>query len=460
MSRFRMWFASAIGLLTLLILAVVLVGLFGRLAGPVVPSQAMTPTRLASAATATSLPYPPPSSPTPQPPPVGTPTVAPTPIPTFTPVPSPTPVPPPTPVTLPTGPLPPGLKIVCVDAADDGATSLIWVANVANLADKRQVAQIRNLAGRFWPYAWVSPDGRRVAYLLPSKYRGNSWLGVVNIDGTEHTVLDEKAFDQGPYSLRWSSDSRYIAYIHCEPGAKLDECRMELSMIEASGQGRRTLAGGLHPYLIGWAKDGHTLYYTIPDWSLWSVNVDETSSASVQVARLTGSGAYDMRLSPDGTRFLYSTRASREQWNQWLVNVVDVSDETQRNLIPSIASTDFADANYKPAPVWLPDSANVTYSQPMGRDHAELRTIGLHASSSTLLKETGGGYYEPLAWSPDGKFLAALWRGVAKTQGGEETFHLGLLSPDGRVQQVDSINSYFVAPRFHPLFAGWIEDQR
>jgi len=452
MSRFRMWLTGVIGLLALLILAVILVSLFDRLAGPPTPSQTITPTKWVSAATAilsppgqTPPPYPPPASPTPPPPP---------PTPTFT------PAPPSTPVTLPTGPLPPGLKIVCVDAADDGATALIWVANVDNLADKRQVVLLPTLSYRFWPDAWISPDGHRVAYLLPSKHWWeNSVLGVVNLDGTGHTVLDAKVSGQGPYSVRWSSDSRYIAYRHLIPYEKEGTDKMELYVVGADGQDKRLLVkDAIAGYLVGWSKEGHTLYY-IAGGILWQVDAADKAPTPVLIARLAGAGAWSISLSPDGTRFLYST-LERERSTRWLVNVLDIRTKELRSLAGPIESAEFAYLYYGPAPVWMADGASVAYSQPVSRDRAELRAIGLQVTASTLLKDTPGGYYEPLAWSPDGRFLAALWRGVTKAQWGEGESHLGLLSPDRKVQQVDSVNIYFVAPRFTPWFIGWIDDRK
>jgi len=350
MSRFRMWLIGAVGLLALLVLVGVLAGLFGGLAGPT-PGQTTVPTPVVSATTATPSPpgqtpppYPPPASPTLPPPP---------PTPTFT------PAPPPTPVTLPTGPLPPGLKIVCVDAADSGATSLIWIANVDNLADKRQVAQIRTLSGRFWPDAWVSPDGRRVAYLLPSKHwQQGSVLGVANVDGTEHKVLD-KIYGRGPYSVRWSSDSQYIAYRHSVPPEKEGEERMELYAIRADGQDKKLLVKeSTAGYLVGWSKEGLALYYMVGQ-ALWQVNAADEAPAPVLIARLAGTGAWSMSLSPDGTRFLYATW-ERERSARWLVNVLDIRTKEVRSLAGPIESAAFAYPYYDPAPVWTPNGASVT----------------------------------------------------------------------------------------------------
>jgi len=99
----------------------------------------------------------------------------------------------------------------------------------------------------------------------------------------------------------------------------------------------------------------------------------------------------------------------------------------------------------------------VTYSQPVDRERTELRTVGLQAQSSTLLKSSVPGHHRLLNWSPDGRFLAAWWYPASADPGSES--YLVLIDTQGRVQRVDSVNSYFVAPRFSPWFISWIDDR-
>jgi len=392
----------------------------------------------------------------PAPPREGTPTVMPAPTPTGetifeSPLPTPTPSPTPTsPVTVVPGPLPPGLKIVCVDKGEDDWTSVIWIANVDDLNHVQVIAKLQNLTRGWGPFGHISPDGRQIAYILPRKNTSESVLGVVNIDGTENRVLDDPVDGPGvEWLLRWSPDSQWIAYLRRVPPRPESE-NSEIWLIHPDGTGKKLLVSGLRAgLLIGWSKDSSQIYYTPGGRDLWAVNVDGKSSPST-LLHLDDSAA-PVRLSPDGEKIIYEIRGLREPAPVTL-GVVSIDGRDKHVLAEGIDSRGFAFENYTLSPIWSPDSTRVVYNLPVDSTHTEILSIPWDASeATTAIRSKEQAYYKPLSWSPDGRFIVA-WR-YPLDAGPDAKIHLVLVGLDGSLRRVYSIELDFPLP----TFVGWLE---
>jgi hypothetical protein len=400
-----------------------------------------TPTPLGPPATPTPPPYPPPQTPTP----AATPTAVPTPWATFTPTPA---------VTVVPGPLPPGLKIVCVDKGEDEWTSVIWMANVDDLNHMQIITTLRNLAPEFWPLGHISPDGRHIAYILPRRYDSESALGVVNIDGKANRILDDPVLGPGvELRLQWSPDSQWITYLRRVP-PRGDSAETEIWVARPDGTEKRMVvseSGGV--FLIGWARDGSQIYYTPGGRDLWAVNVSGEAPPSVLLH--FDEPAAPLRLSPDGEKIIYEIRDLRRPGPVTL-GVASIDGREKYVLAEDIDSRNFDLWSYTLNPIWSPDSSKVAYSIPTDRMHTEILSSQWDVPTTTaVIRSRERAYYYPLSWSPDGGYIAA-WRHL-----GDAIPGLGLhpvlidLRGNGKVERVHCITSGF----YYCSFAGWLEDR-
>ncbi|MGC8787893.1 MAG: TolB family protein, partial [Anaerolineae bacterium] len=407
---------------------------------PVTPPPTIPPKPSPPTVTVTLPPYPILQTPTPP----GTPTAVPTPRATVT----PTPV-----VTVVPGPLPLGLKIVCVDKGEDEWTSVIWMANVDDLNHVQIITALRNLAPEFWPLAHVSPDGRHIAYILPRKHDSESALGIVNINGTENRILDDPVLGPGvELRLRWSPDSQWIAYLRRMP-PRGERAETEIWVVRPDGTEKRMVASESgEVFLIGWARDGSQIYYTPGGRDLWAVNVSGEAPPSVLLH--FDEPAAPLRLSPDGEKITYEIRESHGPGPVTL-GVASIDGQEKHILAESIDSRNFDLWSYSLSPIWSPDSSRVAYSIPINRMHIEILSSQWDAPTTrAVIRSREKAYYYLLSWSPESKYIVA-WRHL-----GDAIPGLGLhpvlisLRGEGKVERVHCITPGF----YYCPFAGWLED--
>jgi Tol biopolymer transport system component len=150
----------------------------------------------------------------------------------------------------------------------------------------------------------VSSDGRRLVYLNDFPI-ADIWLMNLTGERKPSPWLRSTFNERNP---RFSPDGRWIAYDSDESG----DAEIYVALTEGGGEKKRlSPAGGSQPR---WRRDGKELYYVAPDGSVIAVPVTlgETIEAGVPAALFhveTDVANYD--VSPDGSRFLVSTRLER-----------------------------------------------------------------------------------------------------------------------------------------------------
>ena len=118
---------------------------------------------------------------------------------------------------------------------------------------------VRSVARDVRPFWWaVSPDGRRVAYLTLAGTIGDRvpvfHLAVVNLQTGHQQVLDSAVMQEWGDAVRWSPDSRHLAYYseaESAPG---------LHVIAADGSSRQTYdIGNIPPVAPVWTADSREI---------------------------------------------------------------------------------------------------------------------------------------------------------------------------------------------------------
>jgi Tol biopolymer transport system component len=148
----------------------------------------------------------------------------------------------------------------------------------------------------------VSRDGRLLVYLDNTQATGDIRLLPLDGEAKPSTWLHIPFNVSSP---RFSPDGRWIAYESDESGTP----EIYVALTEGAGEKKRlSPAGGTQPR---WRGDGRELYYVAADGSLTAVPITTSTrlDAGTPVALFRiQTGVKDYDVSPDGKRFLVSTR--------------------------------------------------------------------------------------------------------------------------------------------------------
>ncbi|HUJ60546.1 MAG TPA: hypothetical protein VLX92_18725 [Kofleriaceae bacterium] len=167
--------------------------------------------------------------------------------------------------------------------------------------DARTHQTVRLTTGRRARDPAISPDGRRVAFSL--NQHSESALAVMPLepDAPESIVWQGERYDEA-YQPAWSPDGKRIAFSAWRSGGYRDILVVEL----ASGKVEELTHDRAIDMSPAWSKDGRYIYFD-SDRTGGITNIfayDTTDRSLWQVTNVLG-GAFQVRVSPDGTRIAY-----------------------------------------------------------------------------------------------------------------------------------------------------------
>src|SRR3989441_92188 len=260
----------------------------------------------------------------------------------------------------------------------------------------------------------ISPDGRKIAFTATSE-DGKSMLYVRDLASSEVKVLPGSENALEPF---WSPDSRSIAFgsnsklkrsdltggnaqVLCDsaPPGWLVFVRNDALVAQAFDAANIALSGDPIPIITG-QKNSGTLRFSVSDngvliWQgLWErdyqlVWFDRNGKQTGTVdAPMKVSVGQDPYLSPDGKRLVV-----KRDFNLWVIDL-------EKGTGLRITST------FSQIPVWSPDGSRIVYSS--GNGGMTVKVANGLADAESLLP----GPNFPAAWSPDGRFIVFVRRGV------------------------------------------------
>ncbi|HEY7070536.1 MAG TPA: sigma-70 family RNA polymerase sigma factor [Acidimicrobiales bacterium] len=215
---------------------------------------------------------------------------------------------------------------------------------------------------------WLSPDGKRVAYLLNGGGNTPRTTRVVvrDLDGGKFATI----IDVNVESLCWAPDGRSLVAACCEPGEK--NPKVEHVRIDLVARTVTKLPWPTDVFLVDWSADGKTLVVGRED------ETHETGQLALMTAdgkRVTDLTTYDAtfwggeaRLSPDGKTLLYSdvppgTKDDHHGMTRRLY-VLDIATKKKAEVagVPLNATVFWC--------CWSPDGKRIAYT--WRQRHAEL----------------------------------------------------------------------------------------
>lgn len=305
----------------------------------------------------------------------------------------------------PAGPGTPAVGPLAVIATFRGnASDLLLVAPHAT-AQPRPVATVDHADG-YGLRAAVAPSGRLLAYVTVPRRAVDparqAELWVLTLDGTGARRLAGDL--DGAAAPVWSPDGRSIVVRRAAPAGD-DALRYTLAVVDAaSGAARDLAAPGGAPSLhaFGWTPDaGAVLVAAIDQSGTDILQFPLTGSPPERVLHASAAIARDFRLAPDGSRVLFNevVPGGPEPFRLHLATLAPPArHEIERSALPLLN------------PMW--DRAGGAILVGSAPQHASLGGgLGEFAAApgafpSPLSLGLAQGFAAPLAWSPEGRWLA------------------------------------------------------
>jgi serine/threonine protein kinase len=319
----------------------------------------------------------------------------------------------------------------------------IYVANT----DGSQPRKLVSLPGSPTSFAF-SRDGQRIRFTLNADNRISSAIWEVGSDGSHpHRLLPDWHNPPSECCGTWTPDGLYYLFIELAPAVsnlwairdsaglfrrspipvQMTTGPMSITALTPSADGKKLFVEGIQsrgelvrydpksgqfvPYLSGisageldYSRDGKWITYTTyPDGAIWRSRID--GSDRLQLTFPAGLDALP-RWSPDGTQIAYVSLRPGLPAKIFLISAQGgapqelVSDEQQGEIDP----------------VWSADGKKIAF----GRSNTQLNSPAAFtiywadvATRQLSLVPNSEGLFSP-RWSPDGKYLAALFRDSSK----------------------------------------------
>jgi dipeptidyl aminopeptidase/acylaminoacyl peptidase len=241
-----------------------------------------------------------------------------------------------------------------------------------------------------------SPDGKWVAYVVSRAIKdtdkNDTDVWMASWDGSQEIQLTSSP--DGESQPRWSPDNKYLSFVSSRQGAKDGQLWL---MNRAGGEAVKVsdVKGGVSEY--AWAPDGKRLVLVVsePD-PRDPKDDDKVAPEKKKTAPPIVIDRYQFKQDIDGY-----LRNAREH-----LYVFDVATKKAEALTSGIQYSESS-------PVWSPDSTRIAFVSKRGEgdidrhDNTDVWVIDARPGSQPRQITTATTSDEgPLAWSPDGRFIA------------------------------------------------------
>ena len=332
-------------------------------------------------------------------------------------------------------------EAVLVFAEFGGTADRVYTAPATNPGERTLIATVEHaegwginpapaMAGTLVAYTVLSPE-------TPGRRDEPAELWVLDVATHERTRLARDA-------------DLLAAPILDEEGGTLayrstgGDGEQRLVRVDLKTRARRDLhsyVGALGVYPVGFARDGALIFAELSNGGTDVYRVHEQAPArllfhaSDQIAR-------DWQISPDGRALSY---LAPEVAAERVVHRVQVVELTAGRERPFEEQADGAAEQF--APVWRPDGAVTVGREAYPATNASAVTLSPDGTAEAL-PAPAQGFDAPLAWSPDGRYLAARsFDGSSSYQPGRES--MVVISVDGERRSVTARNEL--------IFIGWMK---
>ena len=297
-----------------------------------------------------------------------------------------------------------------------GAETILLSVSPANPEDRRPVARIEH-APNWAPRAAIAPGGDLIAYtVLPAGARSpdtEGTLWVVALQAREPRRLTMRI--DARVAPVWAPDGSRVVYQRAIPGgpASLTLLLEEVNVRDGKAQELAQVALPARLFPIGYAPEGEGFYYVrFAREGAYLHEVDTRSRAVRQVTRLGDGAARDFKLSPYGSALLYLALDGASA--RYRAFRADMRTGDTRPLLEGLLRSEDVGVAWRPGTPASPAVGMITVPGAQGTGPGTRGTSGGETTARVALDEGGGvtvteragGFDVPVAWSPDGRYLA------------------------------------------------------
>jgi dipeptidyl aminopeptidase/acylaminoacyl peptidase len=254
----------------------------------------------------------------------------------------------------------------------------------------------------------LSPDGAWIAYTVSTtdlqKDSTDTDIWMVSWDGQTH--LRVTSSPQSESSPQWSPDGRYLSFTSSRQGSRGGQLWL-LDRRGGEAQRLTDIRGGISGY--AWAPDAQRLAVIVRDMDADSARAPKPIVVDRYAFKSDGRGYMDRR------------RAH--------IYLFDV--DTKR--LDTLTVGDFDDAN----PLWSPDGSSIAFSSkregedPDRHNNGDIYVVEARSGATPRrLTSWQGNDTGPVAWSPDGKWIA-YYQSTQPTYTAYNQNRLALIGVDG-----------------------------
>lgn len=267
----------------------------------------------------------------------------------------------------------------------------IWLYNAATGANHR----LTNGLGESFSVPHWSPDRGRIAFVGK-----NNILYVINLGTGEIASIDQFPNEAGIF-LNWSPDGEWLAY---SKGSTITLYNITTHVAHQINQSGATD--------VQWFPNGRELIFQAHDSNgisqLYRIGVDGTGLR--QLTANTEGNLNDVRLSPDGSKVLYTTPGAS-------ISIIRILDLSTGNTM-EVPGGPLAKNHF---PTWSPDSSSIAFSATAYEDRGYYSLIRLvtNQGGSEQTVAISNCFSSPVDWSPDQTKLAYLSGCSADAAAGE-----------------------------------------
>jgi TolB protein len=184
----------------------------------------------------------------------------------------------------------------------------------------------------------LSPDGKRIAFVVVNKEGKKADIYVMNADGSKRKPILESDANSVAFAPAWSPDGKKIAYstFKIEEGKPPEET--SVMVMDADGKNSKRLADGMLP---SWSPDGKKIVYTVLKLGKgFEPRLNVMDADGKNAKKLIDGRAMLGVYSPDGKRLVY-TGAPEGENPKPSIHIADADGSNAKQLTKEEKIFDF-----------------------------------------------------------------------------------------------------------------------
>jgi dipeptidyl aminopeptidase/acylaminoacyl peptidase len=280
----------------------------------------------------------------------------------------------------------------------------------------------------------ISPDGRRVAYLVnETDWKNDQFLShvwIVDVDGTDNRQLTRG--DKSVGAPRWSPDGKWISFT----SARVDNKNQIFAINPDGGEAIQLTKSESAVQGYAWSRDGRSIAFTASETAplskdrnktlgdfdvvrrdyththIWTVDAMAALTAPAEATMRTKGDSYSVggfSWSPDGSRIAFSATINPDLV-QGVTNDIYVLTLAD-NSVKRIVDTKGPDGGA----VWSPDGRQIAFSTSAGREpffssNSRIAIVSAEGGTPRVLTESFDESIGPTVWNAAGLFFSASTR--------------------------------------------------